>query len=120
MQLSSVHVYPTYPFVLSWSLIEAMACGCLIVASSTPPVLEVLEDGRNGLTVDFFSHRKLANRIEEALAAPDQMRALRKAARATALAQFDLKRHVLPRWQRLFDDLINGRTPRGATTAASA
>ena len=120
MQLSSVHVYPTYPFVLSWSLIEAMACGCLIVASSTPPVLEVLEDGRNGLTVDFFLPRKLANRIEEALAAPDEMRALRKAARATALAQFDLKRQVLPRWHRLFDDLINGRTPRGASAAASA
>jgi glycosyltransferase involved in cell wall biosynthesis len=120
LQLSSVHVYLTYPFVLSWSLIEAMACGCLIVASSTPPVLEVLEDGKNGLTVDFFSHRKLANRIEEALAAPEQMRALRKAARATALAQFDLKRQVLPRWLRLFDDLINSRTPRGAAAAGAA
>jgi glycosyltransferase involved in cell wall biosynthesis len=69
--------------------------------------------------VDFFSHRQLANRIEEALAAPEKMRALRKAARATALAQFDLKRHVLPRWQRLFDDLINGRTPAGAAPTAA-
>jgi glycosyltransferase involved in cell wall biosynthesis len=120
LQLSSVHVYLTYPFVLSWSLIEAMACGCLIVASATPPVLEVLEDGRNGLTVDFFSHRQLANRIEEALAAPEKMRALRKAARATALAQFDLKRLVLPRWQALFDDLVNGRTPSGAAPAGAA
>ena len=114
LQVSSAHVYLTYPFVLSWSLIEALACGCLVIGSSTPPVLEVLEDGWNGLTVDFFSHRQLANRIEEALAAPDEMRALRKAARATALTQFDLKRHVLPRWQALFDDLVNGRTPRGA------
>jgi len=119
LQLSSVHVYLTYPFVLSWSLIEAMACGCLIVASATPPVLEVLEDGVNGLTVDFFSHRKLANRIEEALDAPDEMRALRKAARATAVAQFDLKRRVLPRWERLFDDLINGRTPSGSAAGAA-
>jgi glycosyltransferase involved in cell wall biosynthesis len=120
LQVSSVHVYLTYPFVLSWSLIEALACGCLVVASSTPPVLEVLHDGRNGLTVDFFSHRQLANRIEEALAAPEQMRALRKAARATALAQFDLKRLLLPRWQALFDDLVNGRTPRGGALTGAA
>jgi len=114
LQVSSVHVYLTYPFVLSWSLIEAMACGCLIVASDTPPVLEVLHDGSNGLTVDFFAHKQLAHRIEAALAAPEQMRALRKAARATALAQFDLKRLLLPRWQALFEDLISGRRPATA------
>ena len=49
LQVSSVHVYLTYPFVLSWSFIEAMACGCLIVASAPPPVLEVLKDGRDDL-----------------------------------------------------------------------
>jgi glycosyltransferase involved in cell wall biosynthesis len=114
LQVSSAHVYLTYPFVLSWSLIEAMACGCLIVGSDTPPVLEVLRDGVNGVTVDFFAHEQLANRIEAALAHPEQMQPLRRAARATAVEQFDLKRVLLPRWNALFDDLINGRRPRDA------
>jgi glycosyltransferase involved in cell wall biosynthesis len=111
LQVSSVHVYLTYPFVLSWSLLEAMACGCLIVASDTPPVREVLQDGSNALTVDFFAYKQLAQRIEAALDRPDEMKALRKAARTTAVSQFDLKRLLLPRWNALFDDLINRRRP---------
>ena len=86
LQVSSVHVYLTYPFVLSWSFIEAMACGCLIVGSRTPPVLEVLRDGFNGFTVDFFAPKALANRIESALEQPDRMQALRDAARITAVS----------------------------------
>jgi glycosyltransferase involved in cell wall biosynthesis len=111
LQVSSAHVYLTYPFVLSWSFIEAMACGCLIVGSATSPVLEVLRDGHNGLAVDFFAYRRLANRIEAALDQPKEMQALRKAARATAVAQFDLNGLVLKRWLTLFDDLVNGRRP---------
>jgi glycosyltransferase involved in cell wall biosynthesis len=111
LQVSAAHVYLTYPFVLSWSLIEAMACGCLIVGSATPPVLEVLKDGVNGFAVDFFDTQGLAARIDEALAEPGRMGALRKAARATAVSQFDLQRVLLPRWNALFDDLINGRDP---------
>jgi glycosyltransferase involved in cell wall biosynthesis len=111
LQISSVHVYLTYPFVLSWSFIEAMASGCLLVASDTPPVLELLEDGANGLTVDFFSHRALANRIETALERSEKMQNLRNAARRTAIEQFDLKRVLLPRWLKLFEDLISGRRP---------
>jgi glycosyltransferase involved in cell wall biosynthesis len=113
LQISSAHVYLTYPFVLSWSLIEAMACGCMIIGSSTPPVLEVLRDGANGFGVDFFDYKEIANRVEAALAQPEQMLALRAAARATAVAQFDLKRLILPRWNQLFDDLIARRQPDG-------
>jgi glycosyltransferase involved in cell wall biosynthesis len=111
LQVSSVHVYLTYPFVLSWSFIEAMACGCLIVGSRTAPVLEVLQNGSNGLTVDFFAPKSLATRIESALEQPDGMQALRNAARTTAVKHFDLKTVILPRWNTLFADLINGRRP---------
>jgi len=116
LQISSVHVYLTYPFVLSWSFVEAMACGCLIVGSATAPVLEVLRDGKNGLTVDFFSHRQLANRIEYTLEHGRELEPLREAARATAVGQFDLKRLILPRWIALFDDLMSGRRPTGAAS----
>ena len=111
LQVSSAHVYLTYPFVLSWSFIEALACGCLVVGSSTPPVLEVLRNGVNGLTVDFFSHRQLANRVEAALDRPEKMQAIRQAARETAVSQFDLKKLLLPRWCALFEDLIAGKKP---------
>lgn len=111
LQISSAHVYLTYPFVLSWSFLEAMACGCLIIGSATPPVLEVLRDGINGMTVDFFSHRQLARRIEAALENRHDLQPLRSSARATALELFDLKRRIIPRWKQLFDDLLNGRQP---------
>ncbi len=107
-----MHVYLTYPFVLSWSFVEAMASGCLIVASATAPVLEVKHNGENGLTVDFFTYRKLADRIEAALDAPEKRQALRSAARSSAVAQFDLQRVVLPRWRALFEDLVGGACRR--------
>jgi glycosyltransferase involved in cell wall biosynthesis len=111
LQVSSAHVYMTYPFVLSWSFIEAMACGCLIVGSATPPVLEVLRDGCNGFAVEFFATRMLADRIEAVLAQRADLEHIRAAARGTAVELFDLKRVLLPRWDALFDDLIAGRRP---------
>lgn len=111
LQVSSVHVYLTYPFVLSWSFIEAMASGCLVVGSKTAPVMEVLRDGVNGLAVDFFSPQALAARIEEVLVHPDRMRLLRAAARKTAVSDFDLKRVMLPRWKQLIADLVDGHDP---------
>jgi glycosyltransferase involved in cell wall biosynthesis len=120
LQVSSVHVYLTYPFVLSWSFVEAMACGCLIVGSATPPVLEVLRDGSNGLTVDFFAHKQLANRIEAALDQRRELDTLRQGARATAVEQFDLNRLLLPRWTALFEDLLSGRRPANAPQAHPA
>ena len=109
LQVSSAHVYLTYPFVLSWSFIEAMACGCLVIGSNTPPVLEVLRHGINGLTVDFFSHEELTDRIDEALGQRELMRPLRKAARATAVERFDLSNLLLPQWMQLFEELASGR-----------
>lgn len=111
LQVSSAHVYLTYPFVLSWSFVEALASGCLVIGSSTPPVLEVLRDGENGLTVDFFDSKDLANRIEAALAESGETERMRAEARATALERFDLNNVLLPRWMRLFDALVEGRRP---------
>jgi glycosyltransferase involved in cell wall biosynthesis len=111
LQISSAHVYLTYPFVLSWSFIEAMAAGCAIVGSATPPVMEVLKDRENGLLVDFFSPRTIADRVDEILDDPDRRGDLRAAARRTAVRDFDLKTRQLPRWCALIDDLVQGRRP---------
>jgi glycosyltransferase involved in cell wall biosynthesis len=105
LQVSSAHIYLTYPFVLSWSFLEAMAAGCLVVASATAPVLEVLRDGENGLAVDFFATEMICDRIDEVLDHPDRMRALRRAARATVVGKFDFRTRTLPRWLRLLDKL---------------
>jgi glycosyltransferase involved in cell wall biosynthesis len=94
LRRSSVHVYLTYPFVLSWSLLEAMSAGCLVVGSRTPPVEEVIRDGENGLLTDFFSTEQLAARIDQALSMDS--RPLREAARKTVVERFDLKRVCLP------------------------
>jgi len=111
LQVSSVHVYLSYPFVLSWSFIEAMAAGCLLVASATAPVLEVLRDRENGLAVDFFDSEALCDRIDEVFEHPDRMQALRHAARTTTIKNFDLKSNTLPRWLELLNTLAAGQRP---------
>jgi glycosyltransferase involved in cell wall biosynthesis len=88
LQLSRVHVYLTYPFVLSWSMVEAMSAGCVVLGSDTAPVREVIEDGRNGLLVDFFDTAAIADRAAEVLARPEAFAALGAAARQTALDGF--------------------------------
>ena len=65
LSLSDLHIYLTVPFVLSWSLFNALACGCTVLASDTPPVIEVITNGTNGLLADFFDVEGLA---EKALA----------------------------------------------------
>ena len=109
LRRSSVHVYLTYPFVLSWSLLEAMSAGCLVVASRTPPVEEVIRDGENGLLVDFFSPAAIAGRVEEALSRKDRGTHLRANARKTAVERYDLKRLCLPAQTRLVSALQRQR-----------
>ena len=97
LQISATHVYLTYPFVLSWSLLEAMSIGCLVVASDTAPVREVIEHGRNGLLTDFFDPAALARTVTHALSQPAAMTPLRVAARQTIVDRYDLQSHCLPR-----------------------
>ena len=90
LQVSAVHAYLTVPFVLSWSMLEAMAAGCLVVGSATPPVEEVLVEGDNGLLAPFFDPSAIAARIVEGLAGGARVAAIRRAARHTVLDRYRL------------------------------
>jgi len=92
LQISSVHVYLTVPYVLSWSLLEAMSAGCVIVGSDTAPVREVIDSGRNGFLVDFFDTKGFALQIGEALRRRDDLDDLREAARETVRDRYSLAR----------------------------
>ena len=105
LKLSAVHVYLTYPTVLSWSTLEAMATGCLVVGSATTPVREVIEDGRNGFLVDFFDVDGLAKRVIACLAAGRSLDPFRVAARQTVVERYDLKSICLPRQLDLIERL---------------
>lgn len=103
MQVSAAHVYLTYPFVLSWSLLEAMSVGCLVIGSDTAPVREVIDHGRNGLLTGFFDTQALAHCIADALARGSELAPLRAAARETVLQRYDLASHCLPAQLALLD-----------------
>jgi glycosyltransferase involved in cell wall biosynthesis len=107
LQVSSVHVYLTYPFVLSWSMLEAMAAGALVVGSATAPVTEVIRDEENGLLVDFFSSEDLVNAICRVLEYPDRMLEIRRQARQTIVERFDLRSICLPRQIKLLEGLVS-------------
>lgn len=116
LQISSAHIYLTYPFVLSWSFLEAMSAGCAMIGSATAPVEEVIRDGENGLLVDFFSTHEIAEAVDRALSDKKSMRAMRENARATVVENYDLKTRILPQWQSLIADLVMGRRPQIAET----
>ncbi|KZD06451.1 glycosyltransferase family 4 protein [Oceanibaculum pacificum] len=111
LQVSQAHIYLTYPFVLSWSMMEAMSAGCLVIGSATTPVQEVIEDGVNGLLADFFSPSDIADKVDAVFDHPDRMAALRVAARQTIIDRYDLKRICLPAQLGLIDTLIKGGKP---------
>ena len=94
LQVSAAYVYLTYPFVLSWSMLEAMACGCALVASDTAPVREVIRHGENGWLVDFFDTGALALHIAALLDDPSATRRLRVRAAATVRSQYGIEDDV--------------------------
>ena len=111
LRVSACHVYLTYPFVLSWSCIESLSAGCLVVGSKTPPVMEAIRHGDNGLLVDFFDVDGLADTVVDVLSNPTRWAPLRSRARALAIERYDLKRVCLPQQLRLLNSLARGELP---------
>lgn len=105
LQVSSLHLYLTYPFVLSWSMLEAMASGCLVMASDTAPVQEVITDGVNGLLVDFFDHREWAKRIGFVLSHLEDFSSLKRRARETVIDGYSTIDGV-KKYLKMFDELM--------------
>ncbi|MDD3436704.1 MAG: glycosyltransferase [Candidatus Gastranaerophilales bacterium] len=105
LQISSVHVYLTYPFILSWSVLEAMSAGCCVVASDTKPVTEVIKDNYNGLLTDFFNVEQLVEKIEYALDNQAKMKEIRANARKTIAENYALK-DILPKHIEYIKSLI--------------
>lgn len=109
-QVSAAHIYLTYPFVLSWSMLESLACGVAIVSSNTSPVLEVVQDGVTGLLADFFSPEDVAKKVFSILDSKDGMSEMRKKAREKVVKEYDLQR-LLPLHVGLVKDLARGEIP---------
>jgi glycosyltransferase involved in cell wall biosynthesis len=109
-RIASCHVYLTYPFVLSWSMLEAMSTGAIVIGSRTGPVEEVIVDGANGLLVDFFDAEALATRVADVLAAPERFEPLREQARRTVVERYALQR-CLPRQIAIAHAVCNGERP---------
>lgn len=96
LQLSTVHVYLTYPFVLSWSLLEAMSAGCAVVASDTQPLHEAIAHNETGRLVNFFDHAALVENTVSLLQDSAERTRLGTNARAHAVAHYDLHSCCLP------------------------
>lgn len=92
LQVSRCHVYLTYPFVLSWSLLEAMSIGCCVVASDTIPVKEVIQDSFNGILTDFYNIDLLTQKINSGLEAPEKYSNIRISARETIKEKYELQK----------------------------
>jgi glycosyltransferase involved in cell wall biosynthesis len=112
LQVSMAHVYLSYPFVLSWSVLEAMSLGCLVVGSDTPPVREVITSGETGLLADFFDIDGISARLIEALERPQDQIPIRLAARDHVVSRYDLQRVCLPAHLQLIDKVLHGDDSR--------
>jgi glycosyltransferase involved in cell wall biosynthesis len=103
LQLSSVHVYLTYPFVLSWSLLEAMSCACAIVASDTQPLHEAIIHDQTGMLTPFFDADALASQVIALLKDPQKRQELGRAARQFIIEHYDLREVTLPKLLQMVD-----------------
>lgn len=107
MQISSAHVYLTVPFVLSWSMLEAMSTGALIVGSDTDPVRELIKDGENGVLVPFWEPETIAEKLNHILDNKKEYAEMRKAARDHIVDKYSIK-DLLPQYWQLIESVANG------------
>ena len=108
MHVSRVHAYLTYPFVLSWSMVETMAAGTLVVGSKTAPVEEMITDGVTGRLVDFFDVPAWSAALIDALARPEAYEPMRHAAMAMVRQKYDLRSVCMPKQIDLLNRLAQG------------
>ncbi|MEQ9566694.1 MAG: glycosyltransferase, partial [Pseudomonadales bacterium] len=107
-QISAAHIYLTYPFVLSWSVLEAMACGAPVIASNTGPCLDIIKDRHNGLLSDFWDSDALVEKMKLCLTEPGTLPPLRQEARRTIAGNFALQ-NCLEQQTSLIERLISAR-----------
>ena len=105
LRASSAHVYLTRPFVLSWSFLEALSCGCLVVASDTEPVREVASNGHNALFTDMRSPAAIADTVVHALENRALLGAVRQQARQSILERYDVRK-LLPLQMRVLESVL--------------
>lgn len=108
LRVTSAHVYLTFPFVLSWSMLEAMALGALVIGSRSKPVEEVITHGENGLLVDFFSPDNVADQVVSVLKNREDFTEIARAGRRTVLRKYDLA-HCLKQQMSLIHSMVRGR-----------
>ena len=106
--LSELHIYLTVPFVLSWSLLNALACGATVLASNTPPVREVIEHGKTGLLADFYDVEGMADLADRVLKSPGEYRHLGRAGVELVRERYSLD-VCLPRMTALYEDALYAR-----------
>ncbi len=111
LSLSRAHIYLTFPFVLSWSVMEAMSHECLMIASGTKPVGEVIRDGENGLLFPFDDHEAMVAKVVDAVERPEHYHEVRKAARRSIVERYDLETVCLPRQKELITLLADHKRP---------
>jgi glycosyltransferase involved in cell wall biosynthesis len=105
---TDLHIYLTVPFVLSWSMMDAMSCGAVVLASATSPVKEMIRDCENGLLVDFFDVETMAKRATEVLTDPDAFRPLGRAAEQMIADRYSLEAS-LPKMLKLYEQTAAGK-----------
>ena len=91
LQVSSAHIYLTYPFILSWSMLEAMAAGCVIIASDTPPVTEYMQDNYNGILVGFNDINAIVEKTTDVINNREKYAEISENASKTIIERCELK-----------------------------